>query len=75
MVIGYCSLILVIISYCVLILLIISYCILIHPGICILWCRTTMRPARLVSYAFLYTTKFPIIFYLLFRPPEKVSFI
>ena len=27
-----------------------------HPGICNLWCRTTMRPARLVSNAFLYTT-------------------
>ena len=36
--------------------MIIGYCILIHPGICILWCRTTMRSVRLVSYAFLYTT-------------------
>ena len=33
-----------------------------HPRICIFvillsgWCRTRMRPARLVSYAFLYTT-------------------
>ena len=35
--------------------MIIGYCILINPGICILWCRTTMRPARLVSYAFWYT--------------------
>ena len=56
MLIDYCILILLINSYCILILLIISYCILVHPGICILWCRTTMRPARLVSYAFLYTT-------------------
>ena len=56
MIIGYCSLILLIISYYILILLIISYYILTHPGICILWCGTTMRPARLVSYAFLYTT-------------------
>ena len=56
MIIGYCILILLIISYCILILLIITYCLLIHPGICILWCRTTMRPARLVSYVFLYTT-------------------
>ena len=45
------------------ILSIISYCIIIHPRVCIFvilltgWCRTRMRPARLVSYAFLYTTK------------------
>ena len=44
------------------ILLIISYCITVHPMICIFiillggWCRTRMRRARLVSYAFLYTT-------------------
>ena len=56
MIIGYCLPFLLFISYCILILLVISYCILIHTGICILWCRTTMRPARLVSYAFLYTT-------------------
>ena len=43
-------------------LLIISYCIIIHLVICdtmILlegWCHIRMRPARLVSYAFLYTT-------------------
>ena len=36
--------------------MIIGYCILIHPGICILWCRTMMRPARVVSYSVLYTT-------------------
>ena len=53
------------VSYCIHILLIISYCILIHPVICNIvilwlvsgdWCRTRMRPARLVSNAFLYTT-------------------
>ena len=44
------------------IFLISSYCIIIHPRICIFvillsgWCRTRMRRARLVSYAFLYTT-------------------
>ena len=47
------------------ILLIISYFIIIHPVICNIrilwlvpgdWCRTGVRPARLVSYAFLYTT-------------------
>ena len=37
--------------------MIIGYCILIHLGICNLWCRTRMRPARLVSYSVLYTTK------------------
>ena len=37
--------------------MILGYCILTHPGICIMWCWTTMRPARLVSYAFLYTTR------------------
>ena len=46
----------------IIIFLIISYCIIIHPMICIImillngWCRMRMRPARLVSYAFLYTT-------------------
>ena len=55
MIIGFCLLIFSIIKYCILLLLIISYCKLIHPGICFLWCRTRMRPARLVSYAFLYT--------------------
>ena len=54
-------------SICVLlfifILLIISYCIIIHPRICIFvillsgWCGTRVRPARLVSYALLYTTQ------------------
>ena len=44
------------------IILIISYCIIIHPRICIFrillggWCRTRVRPARLVSNVFLYTT-------------------
>ena len=44
------------------IILIISYCIIIHLSICVFvilligWCRMAMRPARLVSYAFLYTT-------------------
>ena len=47
-------------------LLIIGYCRIIHPMICNIvilsekllngWCRMRMRPARLVSYAFLYTT-------------------
>ena len=45
------------------ILLIIGYCIFLHPVICNImivvsddWCRMTVRPARLLSYAFLYTT-------------------
>ena len=45
------------------ILLIIGYCIIIHPVICIImivvlddWCHMKMRPAQLVSNAFLYTT-------------------
>ena len=51
---------------CVFILLINGYCIIIHPmisNIMILgenlltgWCRMRIRPARLVSFAFLYTT-------------------
>ena len=45
---------------------IIGFCIIIHPMICSIvilgenlvngWCRMRMRPAQLVSYAFLYTT-------------------
>ena len=66
----------IIISYCILI----SYGILIHPVICdsmILWLVSDeVRRARLVSYAFLYTTYhlihtniFNIIFYILLLPP------
>ena len=51
------------------ILLNISYCIIIHPRICNfviwgrVWCRTRVRHARLVSYAFLYTTPILLLGY------------
>ena len=51
------------VQFYIFILLIISYCIIIQPRICIFviwgrgWCRTRVRRARLVSNAFLYTTK------------------
>ena len=81
MIIGYCSFILLIISFCILILLIISYCILIHPGIRVFCgCPTTMRPARLVSNAFLYTTEAflfvtPVLGVLILFPHERDTFL